>query len=186
MIANMEKATAAKVEKMKKELAQQEQDINSVVYMINEALNEWKQTRLQAAKQAIDSELETIKAQHESWRDKLQLTDLLSIMSACKEVESKEAEVETASIDVSLPKVNLGELESKLNSLCDTIKTLLQDNEMQPLLWASSPVTSSSPENTDESHISWDFIVHLCSSAVPQKRSQQASLHPTVCEKEYS
>ena len=178
-IANMEKATAAKVDKMKLELAQQEQDmntrLNTVIYMITQALNEWKKTQLQKAQQAIDKELETSKAQQESLTEKLQLSDLQSIMSACKEVESKEAEVEAISIDVSLPKISLEELQNKMISLCDMIQTLIKGNDILPSSQLSP--TSSSPEDTDESHISWDFIVQLCSCAVQQKGP---SRHPYI------
>ena len=172
-IANLVKATSTKVDKMKKELAQQEEDINTrlntVIYMITKALNEWKQTQLQKIQQTIDRELETSEALQESWRKKLQLSDLQSIVTGCKEAESKETEVEALSFDVSLRKINLDELQSTLSSLCDTIKTLLKDSEMQPSLQASSSPRDLTAEDTDKNPICWDFIVQLCSCAVPQK-----------------
>ena len=170
-IANLVKATSTKVNKIKKELAQQEDDINTwlntVIYMITKTLNEWKKTQLQKTQQAIYNELETSKAQQASLMEKLQPSDLQSIMSACKEVEAKETEVETISFDVSLPKINFDELQDKLTSLCETIQTLIKDNDALPS--SQSSPTSSSHKDTDKSDIYWDFIVHLCSSAVPQK-----------------
>ena len=176
-IANLVKANSTKVDKMKKELAQQEEDINTqlntVIYMITKALNEWKQTQLQKAQQAIDKEIETSKTQQESLMEKLQPSDLKSILSACKEVESKESKVEAISIDVTLPKINSDELQNKLTSMFEMIQTLIKASPSSP--------ASSSPEDIDESHISWDFIVHLCSSAVPQKDpSKRAYIPPCV------
>ena len=137
--------------------------------MITEALNEWKKTQLLKAQQAIPNELKTSKAQQESLKEKAQLSDLQGIINACKEVECKKNEVETIGVDVSLPKVNLDEVESKLKSLCDSITTL--------------HLTALSPENTDENHISWDFIVHLCSSAVSQKDPSKRPYIPQCVKK---
>ena len=163
-ITNLEKTTAARVDKLKEELAKQEHDINTrfniVMYMIAKALNEWKKTQLQKAQQAMNKVLETNKAQQEALTEKLQLSELQSMMTACKEVESKET-------DASLPKINLDELQNKLTSLCEMIQTLIKDNHAL-LSSALSPIPSSH-KDTDESHISWDFIGHLCSSAVPRK-----------------
>ena len=163
-IANLEKATAAKVEKQKKQLAQQEQDINTIIYMIVEALNEWKKTQLQTAQQAINKELEMSNAQQTSWREKLRVSDFQSLMSACKEAEADgNSDINT---NVPLTMVNLVVLQNKLNSLCDSIQALIKDNDVLP---SSSPApTPASPADTAENPISWDFIVHLCSYAVPQ------------------
>ena len=86
-IAHLEKETAAKIDK----LAQYEQELNIVAYMITEALNEWKKTQLQTAQQVLNEELETSKAQQASWREKLQVSDLHSMATACKEAEKSSA-----------------------------------------------------------------------------------------------
>ena len=70
-IATLEKVTAAKVDKLNKELAKQEQDMNNVIHMINEAMNKWKKTQLQKVQQTIETELEVNKAQQASLREKL-------------------------------------------------------------------------------------------------------------------
>ena len=133
--------------------------------MINEALNIWKKTQLQKAQQAIHEELETRKAQQESWREKLHLSDLQSMMTPCKEAEADgNSDIST---DVSLTKASLDVLRNKLSSLCDTIQALINDNSK--LSSSPSPLTPSNAEDTYRSHIHWDFIVHLCSSAGPQK-----------------
>ena len=157
-IANLEKAIAAKVDKLKRELAQQEQYLNTVTSMITEAMNNWKTKQLQAAQQAIDKELEASNTEKASWKEKYQLSNFQDIMTACKEAETEEISV----TDAFMPKVNLAELFS---FLCDAIQTLIEENQV---LQSSLSLPPSTPEDTDENHISWDFIAHLCSSAVPQ------------------
>ena len=118
-IRNLDKVTTDK-------LAHYEQELNTIVYMFTEALDNWKKTQLQIAYQAMGKEMETSKAQQAFWKEKLQISDLQSMMTACKEAESKGNT--TISTDVSLQKVNLEELQSKLNSLCDNIQTLIRNN----------------------------------------------------------
>ena len=154
-IRNLDKVTTDK-------LAHYEQELNTIVYMFTEALNNWKKTQLQIAYQAMGKEIETSKAQQALWKQKLQISDLQSMMTACKEAEAKENT--TISTDVSLLNINLEELQCKLNSLCDNIQTLIKNNGATQ----SSSRTPLKREKTSGSHISWDFIVHLCNSALPQ------------------
>ena len=165
--AILENATLAKMEKLNIELTQQEKELNAIVYMITKALNKWKKTQLQKAQQATDKELENNKAQQELWKEKLGMSDLQTMMShliaASEEAESEES----LATDVSLPKINLDELQNKLDSLCNTIQKLITSNATLPS--PSPPVTPSSPKVSGENHISWDFIIHLCSCSVPLK-----------------
>ena len=135
-----------------------EEELDAIVYMIIEALNEWKKIQLHTAQQTIDKELESRKAQQALWKEKVNMSDLQSILTACKEAEAEES---LATV-MSLPKIDLNVMQSKLSSLCDTIQKMIDDNKLSP---------SPSSWSLTPSHTSWDFIVHLCSS------------HKTILEK---
>ena len=126
-ISNLKGATTSTIGKLTKNFTQQEQELNTIVLMITEYLNEWKKTQLQAAQKAIDKEQETRQAQQAHWKEKLQVSDLQS-MTAYKETEAEDC----TATDVSLPKVNLDKVRSKLNSLCDTLQTVIKDNAIFP------------------------------------------------------
>ena len=79
--------------------------------MVTEAVNEWKKTWLQEAQHVIDTELELSKAQEASWTEKLQVSDLKGMLTVCKEAEA----VDSLPTAVSLPKVNLVMMRSKLS-----------------------------------------------------------------------
>ena len=176
-IATLQKATAAKQERLEKELAQKEQDIDSIVCMISESLNEWKKTQQDIARQAtakaLRKEIETNKAQQMSVKEKLQSSDLRSIMYACTGEEAKAEVNSDVNTDVHLQKINLDQLHTKLNYLCDTVKKLIKDNEVLP----SSFPAPSRQEDMNESPITWDFMVHLCSFVFPQK---DPDTHPFI------
>ena len=171
IIANLEKATAAKIDK----LTHYEQELNAIVFMINESLNEWKKTQLQTAQQAIEKDMENDKARQEFWKEKLQVPDLQSMMTGYKLAVAEG----NSATDVLLPdasrNINLDEMRSKLNSLCDTVQTLITSNAA--LSSSSPPLTPSSPKDTDVNNISWDFITHLCCFVAPQ---QDPSSYPYI------
>ena len=124
-IANLEDATAAK-------MTNYEHELDIIVSMITKDIDKWKNTQLQRARQAIDKILETRKAEKASWKENLDMSDLQSMMAVCKEAEAERS----SATDISLPKINLEEMLSQLNFLCDTIQTL--------------PATPSNPKDTNE------------------------------------
>ena len=152
-IEDIKKATATKKDK----LAHYEKEVQTVICIIIEVLNEWQ--KLQTV---INKELETSKAEQESWARKLEISDLKSMMTACKEAKAEGG----STLDISLPRVNLDELQNKVDLLNIRVQALNKDNNHLHQL-SSPPLTPTS--NTDENHTSWDFILHLCNSAVPQE-----------------
>ena len=114
-IANLENTIADKMTHYKRSL-----DI--IVYMITKTTDKWKNTQVQRAQLAIDKKLATSIAQQESWKENLDLSDIQRKMTACKETEAAES----SAIDISLPKVNLEEMQSNLKDLCVSVKARIE------------------------------------------------------------
>ena len=167
-IASLEKKTISEVNKLERQSQKYEMDVNTVVYMVTEAVHAWKAEQLQKERQgaqaAIDKQKALCESQKEAWTRKLNLTSSKDLVEAIREIE-KVSKSTTAPPDVELPLMDLSNLQDKLISLCTTIRTMTKDNNLPS---PSGNSTSAAQEKAEEA-IHWDFIVHLCNCAIANK-----------------
>ena len=178
-IALLEELAAVENSKLLQESEKYVQGVNTVVYMVSEALHAWRDEQLSCimhqTQQSIDKKSKTYNSLKVSWTEKIKVVNIQDMMTSCRVLKESKVtgDILTDTFTGLSCQVKLDELQSMISSLINSIPSSITESNLHP----GPSSSSSTPEGqaADGPCLLWDFIVHLYKWTADQHKSDSST-----------